>query len=161
MIQRALKLTELFPPKIKGPYSKRLKLQLVGLPVRNLHGFNMDETELKVRFGAPGSNSLNDDTTLRHQLNSTTSIPNLNSLSVLNQNAPLDVRPTEKPESILQGLLRKRNKWGRWHPIYCVLHNTSFRYSPFPLFLSLFVLLPLPLPPRLPFYLTEKLICLL
>ena len=164
MIQKALKLTSLLPKPLNQTISKRLKLQLIGLPVRNLHGFNMIELTTSSnsknsisRFssssgvgatGASNAAGLADEiitkssrersltSTIRDfgKLNATPlfSTSTSGGISTPPVNAPntpaAGSSVIEKNQPILQGILKKKAKWGaRWKPVYCVIKNGIFR----------------------------------
>jgi hypothetical protein len=122
LLKHGLNISQLLPKADRQKSSQRFKLQLMGLPVRNLHGFTLDEIPRIRTLRTP---SLDDIT-------SPNTVPKfLSSMKQQASNRALSVAEAAMQQSsrqiTLQGVLKRKTRL-RWVQVYCVLQKGVLRY---------------------------------
>lgn len=150
LLRRGLQFLQQLSNPSKRIYEKKLKLQLMGLPVRNLHGYSIRDqpgvNQINFKRLAQSqsitANIIHPKVAHGHKNRSSTmsqaikdfnlpSFSKVNTLSVdfsSNHRLSIDYSPDSPGrESKLQGILKRKSEWtGRWKSVYCVVRGNSF-----------------------------------
>lgn len=126
VIQRALRFVERLDDERKQVYVKKLRLQLMGLPVKNLHGFSIPN----VHFPSHSSHRqtrrpehLSDEIRDPRRQSALVELSLDSRVSRMRRSSFGGIPPAEEQtQPIIEGALR-RKRWGRWKTVYCVLRR--------------------------------------
>jgi len=99
---------------------KKLKLQLIGLPVRNLHGFSMRDNPSKCFKRISSQPTKVHDVIHSKKRSNTLAVQKV----VDTSSAPRTPPQLQSKETNLQGVLKRKSDWtGRYKSVYCILEG--------------------------------------